>query len=193
MNSHMHGSVPYWNQSSSVRWVWNVTAYQASVTFGGTTRASNIIKHLRASRRTSKITWKNPTQVNRSIRNKFMFFGTTHFSDGLYMYIYIYLSCPKQKHREKRVKTHHKPRLHLHVVEFGTSVWASNWVFPGPTFYGLGLGPKTERNLHTVIEFVWKKKNIYKSAEKTKFDGLNLGIRTIDDGLNLSKEWVNLI
>ena len=36
--------------------------------------------------------------------------------------------------------------------------------------------------------------HLYKSAEKTEFDGLNLGIRTIDNGvIVLSEEWVNLI
>lgn len=69
-------------------------------------------EHLKSHEKTQlKLT--DPSEI-RSI-----FLGTTHFSDGLF----VYLSCPKQKHRST-AKNHNKPRLHLHVVEFGTSVCA---------------------------------------------------------------------
>lgn len=65
---------------------------------------------------------------------------------------------------------------------------------PGPPSMAWAEFTKTESNLHTVIDLVWKKKHVFleetdeglfffsghkKACEKRKFVGLNLGIRTI--------------
>lgn len=129
-------------------------------------------------------------------------------------FLYICLAPQKKSFNGKKPQQTQTPPARGGVWNLGLCPFfvewneppASNWLGPGPTFYG--LGPKTERNLHTVIDFVWKKKYVcfreesdglfffsgHLSLRETKFDGLNRGIRTIDNGvIFLSEEWINLI